>query len=292
MRSLPPLNSLRVFETAGEYLSFTTASRALNVTQGAVSKQIRQLEEYLGVNLFTRKHGRLELTQAGKDLLLVIQQAFSTIEREIAGIRNPNLRERLAILAPPTFCSRWLSPRIKAFTVNHHQYEIQLYSEKNDGVNVDVEICFEQIEHSKNCDLFLFSEKYIGVCNHDLLSNSTKLEEQTHKMLHIRHLGHCLPSWHDWLNAAGIILPNNASPGITMSTQEQVINAAISGNGFAIVDQHMAGISLSRGALVQFNPLSVRSQYGYTIRIPTGKKGLRKVDDFCSWITETALDES
>lgn len=77
MRSLPSLTALRVFETAGKQLSFTQASKQLHVTQGAVSRQIKQLEDYLGVPLFVRLHHKLELTDAGQQLLLKLEQSLT-----------------------------------------------------------------------------------------------------------------------------------------------------------------------------------------------------------------------
>lgn len=290
MRTLPPLNSLKVFETAGECLNFTLAARNLNVTQGAVSRQIRQLEEYLGVSLFTRTPGKLELTAAGLELLQVIQGSFSEIEKEIASIRDPNLRQRLTILAPPTFCSRWLSPRIGSFSELFPQYELHLYTEKEEGVSFDLEICFEEINRHIAKDRILFVEKYIAVCNQDLLPDCMKLEQNAHRMLHIRHKGDHLPSWADWLAAADIPLPPGHAPGITMSTQEQVINAAIAGSGYAIVDQNMVDFSLKSGALIQFSPLQARSRYGYTLKVSPAKLGIGKVDNFCEWLKDRALD--
>ena len=101
MRSLPSLTALRVFETAGKQLSFTLAAKQLHVTQGAVSRQIKQLEDFLGVPLFIRGHHKLELTDSGQQLLMKLDQSFNLMESAITEIRDPNLRQKLNILLPP-----------------------------------------------------------------------------------------------------------------------------------------------------------------------------------------------
>jgi len=289
LRTLPQLNSLRVFEVAGMYLSFTVTAKHLNVTQGAVSKQIRQLEDFLGVRLFIRSSGTLALTQSGKELLQVIQYSFSAMEEEIAIIRDPDLRQRLTILAPPTFCSRWLGPKLHHFMSEFPQYDLNLYTEREDGVNFDIEINFTEIDKADSSHNILFLESFIAVCNQDLIKDAINLESNYHRMLHVRHDGSSLPSWKDWANAADLVLPSNRAKGITMSTQEQVINAAVAGCGFAIVDKNMIGTLLKNGLLIQFNPLLVRSKYGYTISSPAGRNGIAKVDAFTAWINDCAL---
>ena len=115
MRRLPPLNMLRVFEEVTRHRSFNRAAEALNVTQGAVSRQIKQLEGYLGVSLFVRTPRGLTLTETGSALASHLGNALDQIEGVLQAVRVPNLRQRLRILAPPTWGTRWLSPRLRSF---------------------------------------------------------------------------------------------------------------------------------------------------------------------------------
>ncbi len=294
MRQLPSLNAIRVFEVAGTHLSFTAAANILNVTQGAVSKQIKQLEEYLGVPLFKRTstRGLLELTPAGEQVLRTVSNSLSTIEKGLEVIRNPNLQQRLAILAPPTFTSRWLSVHLVNFAKAFPQYDLQIYSKREQGLLYDVEIHFDEVGQFYAKDNLLFKEKYVAVCNQDLVTESMNIQDHTNKMLHIRHHGHNLPAWKDWLESANIQLPENNKKGISMSTQEQVINTAIAGGGFAVVDLNMVHHSLKNQELVQFHPLQCRSRYGYFIHVPTPKIGTSKVETFTSWLKEECLSVS
>ena len=121
MRSLPSLTALRVFETAAKQLSFTLAAKQLHVTQGAVSRQIKQLEGYLGVPLFVRLHHKLELTDAGSELVQKLDISFNLIETAVADIRDPNLRQKLNILVPPTLATRWLARRLSDFRQHYKE---------------------------------------------------------------------------------------------------------------------------------------------------------------------------
>ena len=115
MRQLPSLNMLRVFEEVARHRSFSQAALGLNVTQGAVSRQIKQLEDYLGVALFIRTPQGLSLTQTGLALSPQLSDAFDHVERALQAVRVPNLRQRLRIVAPPTWATRWLSAHLRAF---------------------------------------------------------------------------------------------------------------------------------------------------------------------------------
>lgn len=292
MRVLPPLNTLKVFEVAGEHLNFTLAAKILNVTQGAVSKQISLLEDYLGITLFSREKGKLALTVQGQALLKVIKHSFSEIEKEIDHIRIPNLRQRLTILAPPTFCSRWLCPRIHHFTQQYNQYDLQIYSDKEEGVNIDIEICFDELKQAGHYEGVILVEEYIAVCNQSLLQEIILDVEDFpvdvgHRLLHVRHKGIQLPSWEEWLRAANIPVIANFNSGITMSTQEQVINTTVAGGGYAVVDLNMVDLLLKNGQLHQLSPVSVRSRFGYLLKIPSMKLGTAKVENFCQWLKNT-----
>jgi len=118
------------------------------------------------------------------------------------------------------------------------------------------------------------------------------IQDNANKMLHIRHQGHNLPTWKDWLESANIQLPKDHEKGISMSTQEQVINMAIAGGGAAVVDLNMVLHSLKKQELIQFHPLQCRSRYGYFIHIPTPKVGVSKVDVFTTWLKQECLGSS
>jgi Transcriptional regulator len=112
MRRLPSLIALRFFEETARHMSFNRAATALCVTQGAVSRQIKLLEESIGEKLFERDHKGIRLTQAGLQFLPCLSEAFDTIERGFRQISAAKGRRRLVLAVPPTFATQWFSPRL------------------------------------------------------------------------------------------------------------------------------------------------------------------------------------
>ena len=114
-----PLNALRAFEAAARHLSFKNAATELHVTAGAVSHQVKLLEDYLGVVLFRRLTRALELTAEGQAMLPPLREGLAAIGRAIDAVRVDADTKALTVVAPPAFTTRWLVPRLGAFTRAH-----------------------------------------------------------------------------------------------------------------------------------------------------------------------------
>jgi LysR family glycine cleavage system transcriptional activator len=127
-RPLPSLIALRVFEIAGKLQSFSNAAIELNVTQGAVSRQIRALEDELTVKLFTRLTRKVELTEAGRKYLPEVQAAFRQIEQATARLRAHETHSILTVSVLPSVGTYWLMPRLARFTQQHPNIEIRITS--------------------------------------------------------------------------------------------------------------------------------------------------------------------
>jgi len=126
-RRLPPLNALRAFEAGARHLSFTLAAAELNVTQAAVSHQVRGLEDALGVKLFERRTRQLELTVAGRRLLPTVSEAFDRIAATVADLRLSELDAPLSVTVTPHFGARWLAGRLSHFWRNHPEIDLRLH---------------------------------------------------------------------------------------------------------------------------------------------------------------------
>jgi len=287
MRSLPALTSLRVFETAGKYLSFTKAASKLNVTQSAVSRQIKHLEDYLGVPLFVRRHHRLELTAAGQQLLTKLEQSFNLMETAVQELRDPNQRQKLTLLFPPTFATRWLAPRLADFHI--HSPELQLSIHNNDSEHniFDCLIRFGRTDLPNHYSELIMLEQHVAVCAPELLEQAKQLNGN---LLHIIHEGERLPVWENWLQAAGLTGEADVNGGMEFSTLDQVTNAAINGAGFAIVDKRMISQELKTGTLVPFSQIEVSGPYGYWLDIKAERQGLAKVVRFTEWLRQISSD--
>jgi LysR family glycine cleavage system transcriptional activator len=126
--SLPSLTALRAFEVAGRLQSFSNAALELNVTQGAVSRQIRALEDELGVKLFVRTTRRVVLSEAGRSYLAEVQYALGHIQRATEGVRQRDARSTLTISVLPSFGSFWLMPRLAHFTQRYAGIDTRVVS--------------------------------------------------------------------------------------------------------------------------------------------------------------------
>jgi len=290
MRTLPSLTALRVFETAGKLLSFTQTANQLHVTQGAVSRQIKLLEDYLGVPLFVRAHNRLELTGTGRQLLLKLEQSFSLMENAITEIRDPDQRQKLSILAPPTLATRWLVRKLGDFRAHYPEIDLSIYDHPDNQVMFDCEIRFGNTAKPRHFSELLFLEKHVPVCRPEMLERTSDLAGEANNLLHILHNNERLPVWRDWLAKAGLSDQVDAGRGLAFSTLDQAISALMAGAGFAVIEKHMIGQELESEALVQFSDIEISGPYGYWLDIPTEKQGLSKILFFTQWLREQ-LDE-
>ncbi|WP_344956124.1 LysR substrate-binding domain-containing protein [Zobellella aerophila] len=290
MRSLPPLTALRVFETTGRCLSFTQAASQLHVTQSAVSRQIKQLEDYLGVPLFIRRHHKLELTGSGRQLLAKLEQAFNLMESAVQELRDPKQRQRLTLLVPPTFATRWLAPRLASFHRHSPELELSIHNSDSDHNLFDCSIRFGRTARPNHYSELVMLEQHVAVCAPELVEQARHLEQADGSLLHILHKGERLPVWQNWLQAAGLTDRVDADRGMEFSTLDQVTNAAINGAGFAIIDKHMINRELQSGALVPFSSIEVSGPYGYWLDINAERQGLAKVIRFTEWLREISPD--
>ncbi|MCP1625492.1 LysR substrate-binding domain-containing protein [Pseudomonas nitroreducens] len=285
MRNLPPLTMLRVFEEVARHRSFNRAADALNVTQGAVSRQIKQLEEYLGISLFLRTPRGLTLTEAGSSLAPHLGEAFDQMERALQSVRVPNLRQCLRILAPPTWGTRWLSPRLRSFLKRYPDISLSITNQQGDDSagELDCRIRFG-LEQAAHCHSeLLVMERHIAVASPELFEGEQPPELGAYPLLHILHEGKRLRVWENWLEAVGRS-DIDAASGIEFSTLDQVIHTALAGGGLAVIDRQMIERELDNGSLLPITPVEVLGPYGYWLDIASDKLGLSKVERFQHWL--------
>src|SRR3954466_14363703 len=141
---MPPLSALRAFEAAARHLSLTNAARELHVTPGALSHQIRGLEELLGVKLFERRVRAIALTAAGKQLYPGLQTGFAQIREAVEGLGAADQGNVLVVSTSPGLTSKWLAPRLYRFSAAHPDVDVRISSSLNnanfltDGVDLAV----------------------------------------------------------------------------------------------------------------------------------------------------------
>lgn len=290
-RILPSLTSLQVFDAAARHASFTRAARELNVTQSAVSRQIRQLEEYVGRPLFRRLKQGLLLTEPGEVYAasvhdLLEQAEAATLQLMAYGSGGGTLT--IALL--PTFGSRWLVPRLGGFTARHPDIQLNLLTQLKPfefaDSEIDVAIHFgSEVWPGAVCHR-LMGEVVVPVAAPSLLGGASGLArpEDVGRYTLLQHVTRP-QAWQEWLRAAGV----DTIDGRTGPRFEQfymVIQAAIAGLGLAVLPRFLIQEELAGGRLVVAVDRPVTSEYAYFLVHPERKTDLRRVAVFRDWLLE------
>ncbi|MHC5348549.1 LysR substrate-binding domain-containing protein [Metapseudomonas furukawaii] len=270
-RKLPALNALKAFEITGHTGSFTRAAELLNVTQSAVSRQVRQLEEQIGEALLVRRHHHLELTRAGRKLLDALNQSFDRIEIAVRAIQQKSHLKRLRINAPPTFTSRWLLPRLSRLRALHPDLELSITTRLQDSLTetgtLDCAIRFGNGEWEQLEATLLMQERHIAVSAPGLLTSQMGTGEAPDlaglPLLHVLATEERrYQTWQHWLDAAGI-RGVDTSGGYEFDLLDLAIRAAVDGLGITIADWHMVQRELASGQLTQLLNVHVEGHQSY-----------------------------
>jgi LysR family transcriptional regulator, glycine cleavage system transcriptional activator len=296
MRRLPSLSALRSFEEASRTLSFTKAAQNLHVTQGAISRQIRLLEDYLGTPLFMRHHHRLEITPAGKRLLPTLQAAFDSIAHTLDTIRSDPSNSLLSINAAPTLATRWLTPRLRDFQARHPDLRISVTNEygplHGTERNEDCQIRFGMEPLPGGQSTLLMRERHVLVGSARQFEGPAADEAAlrallaAHPWLYILDIDRRLLVWEAWLEAAGFDVAMAPAGELEFSTLDQVIHAAVAGLGIAVADHHMIEQELANGTLVQLSPVEVTGPSGYWLDVRPEVQETLRVRNFSGWLVE------
>ena len=296
MRRLPSLSALRSFEEASRTLSFTKAAQNLHVTQGAISRQIRLLEDYLGTPLFMRHHHRLEITAAGKRLLPTLQAAFDSIAHTLDTIRADPSNSLLTLNAAPTLATRWLTPRLRDFQAHHPDLRISITNEygplHGSERNEDCQIRFGMEPLPGGQSTLLMRERHVLVGSAREFDGPPANEEALratlaqHPWLYILDIDRRLLVWEAWLEAAKLDVDMAPHGELEFSTLDQVIHAAVAGLGIAVADRHMIEQELASGALVRLSEIEVDGPAGYWLDVRPEVQETLRVRNFSSWLIE------
>lgn len=288
--SLPPLNNLRFFEAAARHLSFTRAARELHVTQAAVSHQVKQLEQQLGVRLFRRLTRRLLLTDEGQTLLPVVQDCFERLADTTRVLQQPNDDGPLVIMLRPFFAARWLAPRLSKFWHLHPDIDLRLHHSSEprnyDQDRFDLAVRWGQGNWPDVESELLLKITITPVCSPKLLRGKKPLrtiDDLRHvKLLHEENYG----TWRKWLKAAGASHINHRRGSIIDDTNIR-IQAAIDAQGVAFGPVALLQDDLATQRLVAPFELTM-DDLAYYIIYPPGALQKPKVKTFRDWLLAEA----
>ncbi|MGF6814339.1 LysR family glycine cleavage system transcriptional activator [Paraburkholderia atlantica] len=287
-RVLPPLNALRAFEAAGRLGSFKEAAAELHVTHGAVSQQVRLLEEWLGASLFERHHRRVTLTAAAKAYLEQIGPLFEQLSQATARYGVPETLSRtLSVNAPATFTLRWLVPRLATFRAEHPDVEVKV--ETSNGPLESLKESYDIVIRGGPDTFYgysmrpFLSEERLPVCSPALLQRvplRSPGDLRQHTLLHTSSLPRL---WPDWLASTQLAALRPAAT-LTFDHFYLTLQAAIDGIGIAMGPTALVSDDLAAGRLVApFDGPRLRSR-SYCTYIADEKSGDELVVQFRSWL--------
>jgi LysR family glycine cleavage system transcriptional activator len=289
-RVLPSLTALQFFEAAARHMSFTRAARELNVTQSAVSRQIRQLEEHVGRPLFRRLKQRLVLTEPGEAYSIAVRDLLDRAEAATLQLMAYGSGGGLLTVALlPTFGSRWLVPRLGDFTTRHPDIQLNLVTQVRPfdfaGSEIDVAIHFGTDVWPGAICRRLMGEVVVPVAAPSLLGRSRLARpEDVGRYTLLQHATRS-QAWQEWLRACGVEnLDGRVGPRFEQF--HMVIQAAIAGLGGARRRRGRRPAERTSGRLVVAIDRPVKSEHAYYLVHPERTADLQRVTVFRDWLLQ------
>jgi LysR family transcriptional regulator, glycine cleavage system transcriptional activator len=297
LRRLPPLNALRAFEAAARHESFTRAAGELAVTPGAVSHQVKALEATLGFKLFGRARQRLAITEAGREYLNVVRDAFDRIALGTARLTQRQSAGALTVSTSPDFAAKWLVHRLGRFAERHPEIDLRVSATMHhvDFAREDVDMA---VRHGTGDASWrglhgvrLAGEELFAVCSPRLLAPRARPYPAARVLaLPLLHLDDH-SGWTRWLEAAGIG-HGRAISGLVLNRASMVIDAAVNGQGIGLARTTLAAWDIINGRLVSPFATRLPLSSAYWIVAPMATAQLPKIALFRRWLLAEAADDA
>lgn len=291
-RLMPTIAELVAFEAAARHGSFTRAAEELALTQGAVSKQVRQLEATLGVALFERVKRQVVLTDGGRRYLADVRDTLARLERSTHGlIAAGGAAEALSIASLPTFATRWLVPRLPRFLAGRPDVALSVatrlrpFSFAEEPFDLAVHYGAPHWPGAEATHLF----------DEDLVPVASPAYRDGHGLAAPEALGRAAliqqatrpAAWRDWFAALGVAV-ERPYRGPLFDQFSMVTAAAAAGLGVALVPRFLIEDELGSGRLVVLFDRPVRTEEAYHLVVPTEKRSAPLVAAFRDWIVAEA----
>ncbi|BFM50650.1 LysR substrate-binding domain-containing protein [Marinomonas sp. THO17] len=290
-RYIPSSTALKCFEASVRHLSFTKAAEELHLTQSAVSRQIRNLEEFLSRDLFIRLNKRLILTGTGAAYYREVVPLLDRMENaSLRMLHREDEKTTLTISALPTLVSYWLMPLLAEFQATHPQFQIKVRSlddaAKIDPDAVDVILHYGGDHWPRAMSHQLMREEVVAVCSPDLLEKVMphKMDWQVEDVVNFPflHLSSRINAWPDWMMAQG--LESGSFAGASFAHFHMLMEAAKNSMGIAILPCILAQKSLLNGELQAPFGGPVTTPHEYLLSYPVDKADLEQVMVFRDWL--------
>lgn len=287
---LPPLQTLRAFEAAARHLSMSLAASELHVTHGAVSRQIRNLEDYLGVALFHRMTRRIVLTEPGAEFHAAVARLLGELSREAERLHARQDPARLRISTTVSFASKWLAPRLYRLKERHPGFDIHLdvtdiNVDVNDG-QVDAAIRYGGGTYPGAVAERILTESVTPVCSAAYLQGVGGLSSPRDLVRCVLlHEDRMLANWEQWLKLSGVPRPRGIRSH-AYSHGSMAIEAAIRGEGVALGRSALVADDITAGRLVApFPDIRLAAERGYDLVYRRGARADPKVVALREWLS-------
>ncbi len=287
----PPLHWLRAFSASARHLSFTDAAQDLLITQSAVSKQVRLLEQALGQQLFIRRHRGLTLTEAGRNYLPIVERAFNTLEQGTRSFLGYSTGRNLHLKVNYSFAAFWLTDCLDEFMDLYPEVQMTvstaLWEQEFHEANAEIEIHFGREDMFREGAIRLQHEYLMPVCTPEIAARLQLPQDLAGER--ILDLTGISEAWDFWLSRSGV-------KGLTLderhyfSTYVLALNLAQAGKGVSMGHTSLIERALARGELVAPFDLKVPGREGYFLIQNKGTAPTPYAARFVEWIREK-LDE-
>lgn len=284
-RHLPPLAAIRVFEAAARHENFTAAAAELGMTQAAVSYQIRLLEDRLGLPLFRREKSRVALTDAGRRAAAASSRAFDAIDTAFSQLKAED-DSTLTISAPQTFANAWLAWRLGGFQMGHPDMAVRLLVDDAmaDFATMPLDVAVRAGQgpwDGLHADRLLAND-FTPMCSPGFLKRRGRLRPGD--LPDVPIISPDNPAWAIWLRQAGVMVPALARPGVSMTSQGNDGNAAMAGQGVAMLTPFFWRQDLADRRLVRlFDQVSTDGR-AFWLVAPDYRRHVPKIKRFRDWL--------
>jgi LysR family glycine cleavage system transcriptional activator len=297
-RRLPPLNAVRAFEACARSTSFTSAAEELCVSQGAVSRHVACLEEWLDVKLFVRVHRGIELTPQGSTYFRIVKNALDQIEAGTRQLKQSPDEKRLRLKLAPTFAMRWLIPRLARFHALYPKIDVQITTSQKPadfGYSANFEreeadVCIYSWDEPPSGPGYrrLLGEELLVVCAPGLLKRGAPLQTPQDLTKHVLLCSLNRPhDWQAWL-AAVPEADVDGNSGLKFENAALVYQAAIDEMGVMVALHAFVEDDLRAGRLV--SPLSIRvpTKRAYFLAYHPARPKPARLEAFETWVLDEA----
>ncbi len=291
-KPLPPLDYILAFEAAAVHGSFATAARHMNVSETAISRKVRLLEQYFGLSFFARGHRSIDLNPYGREFLARIAPAIDMLRDAADDILKTGQKRPVVIAATNSVASLWLTPRLQAFRQANRHLSIMLMASDNDAEcladTVDLAILRGDGNWKGHDSELVFGETIFPVCSPDFLAQHPEVADvrnlATTALIEVSSAHTEWMNWHAWLDKVGA-KPRRLERPLLFNSYPLSIYAAMDGMGVALGWGHLVDQMIESGRLVRpLGDTHVRTDFGYFLLVRQGHPPFAGRTEIRDWL--------